>query len=460
MAWLWATLLSALPAGDPHWINPPRLHNPTATTVTLAGVPAIDLEARVTVAARDPSDAVVVRASDLWSVEVAELTAGHPVTALVEVRAWGASEWTASASLALRTLPPSHLPTRIAIASDTHAWALWSVAEANPLQWVNRDLMQQAMANIAADGELDLVVHNGDWSMLTCGGCAPAGGSTAGTASSLEEALIRCRTAWGDEALGIASAAVPSIAVHGDHEAGMSWIDPELPSWSRQAHAVTLPSLPAAYARGPKSTRSYAVASGPVLIVALDVHSGMTRKPLGPWDWMLTPEHAGWVERVLASSDSPWKVIVAEHILGGLSPDYVGHWKARSSIRATEDGTPFSPFLGGQAALQQVALRHGVDLFVLGHDHVAAWGVKDGIAYLTGGRAGGVAQPWADEAWFRSALDYDGDGVPEYESGTTGSRAPGHVVIEADTTSLTARYILASLDADNGSEVFAQTLMK
>ena len=47
---------------------------------------------------------------------------------------------------------------------------------------------------------------------------------------------------------------------------------------------------------------------------------------------------------------------------------------------------------------------------------VAAWGEKlaadgtgDGVTYVIGGRASGVAPPAVGDAWYAEAMDYDGD---------------------------------------------------
>lgn len=212
---------------------------------------------------------------------------------------------------------------------------------------------------------------------------------------------------------------------------------------------------------GPPGTLAYALETGPLLLVALDVNTQTIRNPTAPEDWHLGMEQLVWLEAVLANSSCPWKVVMAEHLVGGVSDPQESHWKGRCGITATTDGTPTAPFLGEQLILQEIYLRHGVDLFLSAHDHLVAWGLKDGIAYCIAGRASGIGQPWASLPWYSNLMDYDGDGVPEYDSQVTGTKKPGHIELTVDDSMLQVDYVLASNDAAvNGSVILSFELQR
>jgi hypothetical protein len=87
-------------------------------------------------------------------------------------------------------------------------------------------------------------------------------------------------------------------------------------------------------------------------------------------------------------------------------------------------------------------MAHGVQLFLSFQDHVSAWGEKlgpdgvgQGVTYLIGGRASGVAPPAAALDWYIDAMDYDGDGVPEFDTDVTGTIRVGYfrVTVEPGT---------------------------
>jgi hypothetical protein len=456
----------ALPGdGGFAWINAPRLHNPTQDAVVVAAVPERDAEIQAFWAGRKTA-VQVVRAGDLCTLVLDGLAPGRRTSARISARALGEESWEAHESLDLRPLPAHHEPVRFAIAADTHVWALFtkehggSFGDSSPFA-----LFEQARDNMLADAGLDFGVVFGDFAMTQCGGCvaydAPFGSASEGPVADLDDALVRYRMAWGDAMLGPLAAKLPMVTLNGDHEGEIPWAQPVVVGSSVGAREQTLPAPGQGYLPGPPGTLAYAFEAGPVLVVAVDLHSQSERNPTAPEHWQLGEAQHEWMAEVLGASRRPWKIVMAEHLVGGVSDPHKEHWKGRGSITATDDGTPEGTFLGEQALLHQTLVSTGADLFITGHDHVVSWAEKDGVAYLIAGRAGGVGNSWADRPWYREAMDFDGDGVPVYETEGLGTREPGHVEISADLASLRVRYLRASLQESlNGDVLLDQELTR
>lgn len=359
---------------------------------------------------------------------------------------------------------------RFAVAADPHAFQNWAQFRCrdNDTGWRTLDASLARLARLAADRELDFLLIGTDSAMTKCGGgcpsCELAGVSIAAKDSvGIDDAALRYRTVFGPEVYGRVAADLPLLYMLGDHdgERGFGSVEGtcgytlEERVWSREARRRTLPPGPSPV----DDALYYSVRHGPLQILVLDALNGTTLPPVEPEAWSLGAEQLAWFERTLAESDATFKFVFAEHLLGGLrAPE--GRkasicWKARGGITATEDGTPRGRFVGEQAVVQALMKQHGAQLFVSFHDHVAAFGEKleadgsgSGVGYLIAGQCAGpplgeVAPsppPWSNEPWYRQAMDYDGDGVPEFESELTGTlekgvffaRVVGHERVELD----------------------------
>jgi hypothetical protein len=450
-------LAGLLPAAEVTWINAPRQHNPTQDSVVVAAVPEVDVEVQLHWGKGHKSPVMLVRAGALFQWEADHLRPGRTTTARLSARSPGATEWEVHAALSLRALPGRDQPLRFAVMADTHAWALFS----NQLGVNPYKEMKKVLKNVREDGAFDFGTFLTDTAMTNCGGgckatLTPFGSTSDKDVDDLDEALVRYRMTWGQQLFGPLAREIPVITANGDHEGEQGWFPEDEASWSREAREQTLPALQESYLAGPPGTLAYAFEAGPALIVVIDVHSNTERAPTVPEAWHLGQAQHAWLYDVLAASRRPWKIVMAEHVLGGLSDPTATVWKGRGNVTATDDGTPTGTFLGEQAALHATMLATGADLFVSGHDHVAVWAEKDGIGYLIAGRAGGVSHPWTNLDWYREAMDYDGDGVPEYETDVTGTRKPGHCVVEVSEDLLRIEYIGASTQpADNGEVVLS-----
>ena len=453
------------------WMNAPRLHYPTQSSVTLAMIPREDGQVWIEYGpggqpglATSPT---TLRRGQLYSVELGGLSPGTECGAVVWSRRKDDDPWLASPVRRFRTLRPAQpgQVVRVAIAADTHAWSLHSRHVAGVTLGDGWPDLQAALHNVVASG-VDFFVALTDTAMTKCGGCAPVvvpglGQTSAGSAGSVEDALVRNRVTWGPDLLGRVAEVVPALLVLGDHDGEAGYENPELSAWSRDARQATVPAVPGGYMAGPTGTLSYALESGPLLLVALDINATTLRDPAAPEQWHVGTEQLAWLEAVLASSDRPWKVVMAEHLLGGLSDPTAPHWKGRGGITSTTDGSTMAPFVGEQLVLQELFLQNGVDLYLSAQDHLVSWGVKDGIAYCISGRAGGVPNTWSTESWYADAMDYDGDGIPEYNSGVTGTKKPGHFELTADDAKLRLEYVRASTNPGaNGNVILSFELQQ
>jgi hypothetical protein len=436
------------------WINAPRQHNPTTDSVVVAAIPEGDVELQLHWGKGHKSPVMLVRAGALFQWEADHLRPGRTTTARLSVRSLGAAEWELHEALSLRALPGRDQPLRFAIMADTHAWALYTGKDS--LGSTAYKQMKKVFKNVREDGAFDFGTFLTDTAMTNCGaGCkavnTPFGSTSTKDVDDLDEALVRYRMTWGEEMFGPVAREIPVITANGDHEGEQGWFTEEKISWSREAREATIPALHESYIAGPPGTLAYAFETGPALIVVIDVHSNTMRVPTVPEQWHLGQAQHAWLYDVLAGSRRPWKIVMAEHVLGGLNDPSATVWKGRGNVTATDDGTPTGTFLGEQAVVHATMLATGADLFISGHDHVAVWAEKDGIGYFIAGRAGGVPNPWADLNWYENAMDYDGDGVPEYDTGVTGSRKPGHCVVEVSEDLLRLEYIEGSTVVnDNG----------
>lgn len=340
-----------------------------------------------------------------------------------------------------------------AVLADTHAYAVWSKAVCADFvppklkaSWVS---LQEALGQIRDDDSLDFVVAGSDNVMTRCGGCVacdlPGFQTSQKDINSAQEARLRYRQTFGPEIYGVFGPERPMLYLFGDHDGEQGWVGAcDLPAemglWSEAARRATLPSSEPVYGGDPDG-RFFAVTSGDLLLVQLDPLSKTTGDLQTPEDFTLGARQFAWLERTLEESDATFKVVMAERLLGGITTPELPCYKSRGGIRSTHDGMPTGTFLGEQALLQQLFVEHGVQLYLSFHDHVAAIGEKldatgfgTGVVYAIGGRVSGVGHPWADEEWYREALDYDLDGIPEYDTGLTGTREPGYfeITVEGD----------------------------
>jgi hypothetical protein len=475
-----------VPASDLAVHNGELLSHPREDGVTLtllAAEPAV-LYVEYAPEGGPPAVTPVVRvgADELAVFDLGGLEAGAEVAYRVRARRPAEARFAARAVHGFRTARPPGETVSFAISACSHAWALWSRATCGAVPSFDKDLEKLLLTldNIGQDEQVDFVVLMGDDVMTQCGlGCypcdvdgLPAGGATV---SSPQQAMLRYRQSFSPGLLGRLLADKPYVFNLGNHDGETPFGDPTgtcgiydtTLEWSRAARLHHLANPYPVYGGWPEGNW-FAFTSGDALLVVLDVYRNVRRLPTGPGDWTLGEQQLRWLEETLRSSDRTWKFVFAEHLLGGVTGPQNCYHYGRGSIRSTVDGQPESPFLGEQALVHDLLTRYGAQAFFMAHDHVAALGVKpaaDGsdreVLYVTAGQPGGHWPNWAEETWYRETMDFDGDGVPEYDTDLTGTRKRGYfkVTVQGRERAL-LQYVRTSVDspAANGSVLLEWTL--
>lgn len=424
------------------------LFHPRADGVTLAMQPAEPVELRVSYASLSglglSTASRSARAGELVTFELDGLWPSDEFAYRVEARRPSESVFRPREVHVFRTTRLPGSTFRFGVAADTHAYAVWARSQCNlgggnAADWL---VLEATLDRFQKSANLDFVVAGTDSVMTRCGPNCPAcevDGEplSPGDAASLFDARLRYRKVFGPEIYGRFGKDRPMLFMFGDHDGEQGWvgsycdIPPEILPWTLQARSEFVPN-PVAHYGGASSGRSYAMTSGDLLLVVLDPLSQTIDPPISPEGFTLGARQLDWLEETLAASDATFKIVMSEHLLGGISSPEQVCWKGRGGIRSTQDGLPTGVFLGEQFLVHELMKKYGAQLFLSFHDHVAVLAEKpgldgfgEGVVYAIGGRASGVGHPWISEDWYRQAMDYDLDGVPEYETGVTGTTAPG-----------------------------------
>lgn len=433
------------------------LFHPTTDGVSLVLVPAEDATLLVEYGQggamrQTPEQRVVAEGTADFRLD--GLDPGERCDYRVGVRRGTSGELAWRPGRSFRTLPEPGSPLSFAILADSHAWAQWARMECgdHELGW---NTLRHSLDSVAADAELSFALIGTDSAMTRCRkGCVacPVDGEPTAEASaaSARDALLRYRKVYGPSIYGRIGARLPLLTMLGDHDGERGWTvergacrnTADWQTWSRAARTAHIPDSYTVYAGDPDGSY-YAVRAGDLLLVLIDGSHYTSEAPTTAEVWSLGEAQWSWLETTLASSDATFKMVLTEHMLGGLrSPGGRGSWcwKARSSLRATVTGETTAPFVGEQQRLHELMRDRGVQLFVSFHDHIVAMGekpgidgVSEGVAYLVGGQCADAASedvgvpgpPWAHEKWYQEAMDFDGDGVPEYLTDRTGTLEKG-----------------------------------
>lgn len=179
---------------------------------------------------------------------------------------------------------------------------------------------------------------------------------------------------------------------------------------SRSQRLLYLPGpSPSTYPEsGSASQDYYAFTWGDALFVVLNVMSYTTTPHRQsstdlPDDWTLGAAQLAWLETTLANATSKWRFLCIHHTVGGAAGDAINSAYGRGGGQAA--------YVGEQAKVHQLMLRHGAQIFFYGHDHVFTDIVVDGIHYTLPGNAGaiwpfsssltGYSQSWLEYGWGR-----------------------------------------------------------
>jgi hypothetical protein len=463
-AWLCASVFVGDPAKgalEPLFHVEELVHHPTSQGAVLALVPARQLHVVVAWGPSQPLEyqtpVLLAHEGHLLRVPLTCPEPGGEIFYRVYVR----EDPELRALHSVETLPAPGTPFSFGVAADTHTWAVWSkgTCGGSPPQLQQ---LQQTLENIAADDALRFLLLGTDIAMTKCGSCASCQVDgvpvSSGTIDTFLDAQLRWRRVLQTDLLGSVGSDLPLLMALGDHDGEQGWLTNSIPLWSEEARRNHVPVASGVYSGGPAGGY-YAVEAGDLLLVVLDIQRHTLSKPVSPDEWTLGPTQRLWLERTLAESSADFKIVTAEHLLGGLFDPSVTTQKGRGGITATDDGTPTGTFLGEQAELHELFMAHGVQLFLSFQDHVSAWGEKlgpdgtgQGVTYLIGGRASGVAPPATSLDWYIDAMDYDGDGVPEYATDVTGTTRVGYFRVTVEPgVRLLLEYVLTVTTLGSGS---------
>jgi len=480
------TAVGQASAGAPvAFLTAEMLYHPRADGVTLALMPAEDAVLRVEYGAprswrRTPRQ--VVSAGELAVFDLHGLWPDGSFGYRVLVGRPGDRELLPRAPHAFRTLRSPDSSFSFAIAGDSHAWSVYSQDTCigsgfpSPTSW---KILRDSLKNLRDDPDIDFVVMGTDNAMTRCTACkaCPVDGlpTSDGDVDDQLDADLRYRALLSPKIYGIFGADLPMLYMLGDHDGEQGW--PELAGIKSLSLPARQKHMPNAYdsygapsrhglGAGPQGNW-YALQTGDVLLVVLDPSGRTPNKPTSPQDWTLGDRQLDWLIHTLANSDATFKVVMSEHLLGGVSDPAVPFWKGRGGLTATNNGQINGVFTGEQAIIHEALKTYGAQLFMTFHDHVVVWGEKvdenfapEGVIYAIGGRSSGIAHNWTNLAWYQNAMDYDGDGVPEYLTGTTGTLAPGWFKVTVNgKDSMHLSYLRSSTNpAVSGVEVLSFTI--
>jgi 3',5'-cyclic AMP phosphodiesterase CpdA len=331
-------------------------------------------------------------------------------SAAAEGRPFSGTEWRG-----VRTLRQRGDTVHLAFATDSHSVAGWTAAHCNDRPEFLAVLSRTLRHIVSA--EPDFVVLGGD-EVITrrrAGGPCAWGAETitARRPPTSRETHLRYRL-WRELFAPIASEA-PVLLTLGNHdgEAGFDRAVDHcghvtgLSGWSRAARLAHLPNGADAYDGGADGNY-FAFESGDALFVILDVMRYTTVQPRVASDWTLGSEQLTWLAETLRSSDKPWKLLFAHHLVGGVEADACYHY-GRGGARATEDGTASGALLGEQRRIHELMRETGAQFFFYGHDHLFSFqeklhsdGRPQGIYYVAGGVTGTPRARWSGDDWVAS----------------------------------------------------------
>jgi hypothetical protein len=351
--------------------------------------------------------------------------------------------------------------------------------------------VRQTLLNIMSRDN-DFVLFTGDDPMVHCGGCwAPMtrhrGTTTGGSASTQLDAELRYQIWLEGMSYNGFLADLPYFFVLGNHEAEMRLSQPQCNhrmdvTMYRDAREAMLVN-PYDTFGGESHGRYYSFTWGDVLFVGLDVMMEHTALPGygDAWnmarasEWTLGATQTAFLADALNGSSSAFNVVFAHHMVGGIPAGPQScYYYGDNSLRATTDEMPTSDFLGEQKHIQMLMESTGAELMILGHMHVGmvgeklkAGGVPSGIHHASGSqpatRAGGDLRTTCGSAecddW-RTRMDWDLDGTPDYEDEVTGSIKSGYQQFTVASDEITLEFIVTDPDDSevNNQVLFSYTI--
>ncbi|MFM8980551.1 MAG: metallophosphoesterase family protein, partial [Planctomycetia bacterium] len=413
-------------AQGPHAGLSVALGRPTDRGVTLNVLGAQELEVQVAVtslAGEAPRTLPAVRVAAGRPTEV-EVTGLAPATRhayRLRTRTPGEASWRDGPGGVFHTQRAPGQAFTFTVQGDSHPERQGRMFEP--------DLYEQALANVAADAPDFHILMGDDFSL------DPLISRGALEASAVQAVYARQRGF-----LGIASASAALFLVNGNHECVGTWLldgtDTNAAVLAGRARNAffSLPASDGFYSADPREVEHvgllrdyYAWTWGDALFVVLDAYwhspvavdhesgqggapgdreapgekgerggkgekgekgtrGGRGGKGAGSRDlWQVTIGDAQyrWLAQALASSKARWKIVLSHHVMGTgrggieLAGDY--EWGGRDPRGDSTRMARERP--GWELPIHQLMARHGVSLFLQGHDHLYARQQLDGVTY-------------------------------------------------------------------------------
>lgn len=149
----------------------------------------------------------------------------------------------------------------------------------------------------------------------------------------------------------------------------------------------------------------YAFTWGDAQFIVLDVyrHCDINEKPKN-WDWTLGEKQYQWFKKTLEESTSTFKFVMAHHTRGqgrgGIKTARAFEWGGYNGDNGTnyqfDTNRP-----GWGLPIHQLMVKHGVNVYFQGHDHVYAHESLDGVIYQT--------LPMPSDSTYRLGIEANGD---------------------------------------------------
>jgi len=261
---------------------------------------------------------------------------------------------------------------------------LWDPPD-NPIGKMRNGLfLARALRHILYTEDADLLINLGDTNGLGAPYRWAAYGLPAANLKEDDYDLI-ARTFWlrMRKMYSAVTPFMPMVIALGNHDGEESWS--AIRSKARQWRNAYFP-LPGAqtHPEGGDSASGYfafslgadAMNRGGAQFIVLDItgHNGGL-EPAKPEGWTMGNGQREWVESLLAKGEKHWRFICFHHVLGGWpgGPAEGDERLAygRGPLFQAKDYLPFAdPETVEQVKLTENALRHGVQAFFYGHDHI------------------------------------------------------------------------------------------
>ncbi len=182
----------------------------------------------------------------------------------------------------------------------------------------------------------------------------------------------------------------------------------------------------------------YAFTWGDALFVVLDVyrHCDVNEKPQN-WDWTLGKPQYDWFKATLENSKAKYKFVFAHHTRGqgrgGTKTAKGFEWGGYEINKNTWEFDKNRP--GWEMPIHQLFVKHGVNIFFQGHDHLYAKEELDGVVYQE--------TPMAADSTYEIGMLANADAYTDITRDGT-----GHLRVTVAPSGVTVDFVRAYLPKD------------